>query len=79
MSDFLKTEWDVLCEQTRQSAQYHQERCPELQGRANEECEKFCSQQPPANYSELLQRTESARDLAVGWMDALATSSGSGE
>ncbi len=79
MSDFLKTEWEELCEQTRQSAKYHLERCPELEERINREQEQFCSQQPPSSYSELLQRTTSARDLAVNWMDALAASTGTNQ
>jgi hypothetical protein len=79
MSNFLTTEWEKLCEQTRQSARYHVERCPELDERINGEQEQFCSEQPPSSYSELLQRTTSARDLAVGWMDALAASAGTNQ
>jgi hypothetical protein len=78
MSDFLTTEWEKLCEQTRLSAKYYSERSSDLEPRAKKDCEQFCSQEMPGSYSEFLKRTADARDIAVNWMNSITSFSDAG-
>ena len=69
MSDFCINEWNELCERTRRSAEHHSEKSPKLRETIFQECETFCSLEPPDTYPDFLKRTKQARDLAVGWME----------
>ena len=69
MNNYCSQQWADLCERTRRSANHHVEFRSDDRDAIMNECNSFCKNHPPQSYSELLERTTQARDLAVGWMD----------
>lgn len=72
MKSFIKQQWSDLCERTRRSAKHYSESNPNQKDQFMKECDAFCNSEAPENYSELLDRTTEARDLAMRWMNAEA-------
>lgn len=70
MKEFLKEEWKKLQEQLRQSVAFaNEELGGDAEGRS-EAADQFCKQGPPERYSELLERTREAAELARSWRES---------